>query len=83
MAERINEKDLASLKNALGSSYSIAGQLQQRPSPEAGGIIKKVWFQWWKNSTPPEIKFILQSWDTAFHRQKFCLFSLHNVGCFL
>lgn len=64
--ERIDEEGLKSLKQALGSSYAIAGQLQQRPSPEAGGIIKKDWFQWWKDSVPPEIEFVVQSWDTAF-----------------
>lgn len=68
--ERINEDELKSLKQALGSSYAIAGQLQQRPSPEAGGIIKKDWFQWWKDITPPDIQFVLQSWDTAFSSGK-------------
>jgi phage terminase large subunit-like protein len=68
--ERIDEEGLKSLKQALGSSYAIAGQLQQRPSPEAGGIIKKDWFQWWKDTTPPDIQFVLQSWDTAFSSGK-------------
>lgn len=73
--ERINENELKSLKAALGSSYVIAGQLQQRPSPEAGGIIKKAWFQWWKDSTPPEIEFTVQSWDTAFSSGKTSAYS--------
>lgn len=73
--ERINEKELASLKNALGSSYAIAGQLQQRPSPESGGIIKKDWFQWWKYTTPPEITYVVQSWDTAFSVGKSAAYS--------
>jgi phage terminase large subunit-like protein len=68
--ERIDEEGLKSLKQALGSSYAIAGQLQQRPSPEAGGIIKKSWFKWWKDTTPPDIQFVLQSWDTAFSSGK-------------
>jgi predicted phage terminase large subunit-like protein len=68
--ERVNEKDLESLKQALGSSYAIAGQLQQRPSPEAGGIIKKEWFKWWKDTSPPKIECVVQSWDTAFSGNK-------------
>lgn len=73
--ERINEDELKSLKQALGSSYAVAGQLQQRPSPEAGGIIKKSWFQWWKDATPPQIEFLLQSWDTAFSTGKHSAYS--------
>ncbi len=68
--ERFDAKAVNSLKNALGSSYAIAGQLQQRPSPESGGIIKKDWFQWWKDVEPPQIDFVVQSWDTAFSTGK-------------
>lgn len=64
-SERIGDKELQSLKQSLGSEYAIAGQLQQRPSPATGGIIKKTWFKWWKHSTMPEIVFTVQSWDTA------------------
>lgn len=67
--ERFNSEDLASLKLALGS-YGSAGQLQQRPSPEAGGIIKKEWFKWWKDTSPPPIELVVQSWDTAFSTGK-------------
>lgn len=62
--ERFSEKEINKYKNELGS-YGYAGQYQQRPAPEEGGIIKKPWFQWWKDSTPPEIEFVIQSWDTA------------------
>ncbi len=68
--ERIDDKELDTLKNDLGSSYAIAGQLQQRPSPEAGGIIKKAWFKWWKHTVPPDIEYVVQSWDTAFSMGK-------------
>lgn len=62
--ERFSEKEINKYKNELGS-YGYAGQYQQRPAPEEGGIIKKPWFCWWKDSTPPEIEFVIQSWDTA------------------
>jgi predicted phage terminase large subunit-like protein len=73
--ERINEKDLKSLKQALGSEYTISGQLQQRPSPEAGGIIKKDWFCWWKDTSPPQIEFVIQSWDTALTAKEMSAYS--------
>lgn len=72
---RFDEKAVSSLKNALGSSYAIAGQLQQRPSPETGGIIKKDWFKWWKDTQPPQIEFVVQSWDTAFSTGKTSAYS--------
>jgi predicted phage terminase large subunit-like protein len=62
--ERFSSKEINAYKSELGS-YGYAGQFQQRPAPEEGGIIKKAWFQWWKDSTPPDIEFVLQSWDTA------------------
>lgn len=51
-------------KTTLGSR-EYAGQMQQRPASVEGDIFKKSWFKWWKYSTPPEIEFTLQSWDTA------------------
>lgn len=68
--EQVGPKELQSLKNNLGSEYNIAGQLQQRPSPEGGGIIKKTWFPYWKSSSPPNLELIIQSWDTALESTK-------------
>jgi len=45
--ERFGPKEIAELKINLGS-YAAAGQLQQRPSPAAGGIIKRPWFKFWQ-----------------------------------
>lgn len=72
---RIDDKELKSLKEALGSEYAISGQLQQRPSPEEGGIIKKPWFKWWKDSVPPKIDFVIQSWDTALTAKEMSAYS--------
>lgn len=64
--ELINQKSLTKLKRALkNDSYRISGQLQQRPSPEGGGIIKTDWFQKWTEPEMPEFEYVLQSWDTA------------------
>ena len=46
-SERFGAKEIADLKVSLGS-YASAGQLQQRPSPAAGGIIKRPWFKFWQ-----------------------------------
>jgi len=62
--ERFGAKEVSETKGDLGS-YGYAGQYQQRPSPEKGCIIQKEWFRWWKDSTPPQIDFVIQSWDTA------------------
>ncbi len=60
-----DEVHVGKLKIDMASEYVIAGQLQQRPSPGEGGILKKGWFQWWKEPSPPQCHYILQSWDTA------------------
>lgn len=64
-AEQIGQAELASLKNDLGSTYAIAGQLQQRPSPTTGGIIKRDWFVKYQRPVYPKFTMIVQSWDTA------------------
>ena len=63
--ERFNEAEVAKLERNLGS-YGAAGQLQQRPAPRGGGLIKEAWLQLWpaRKELPP-FKYILQSYDTA------------------
>jgi predicted phage terminase large subunit-like protein len=45
--ERFGSEEIHSLKRSLGS-YATAGQLQQRPSPSGGGIIKRHWFRYFQ-----------------------------------
>jgi predicted phage terminase large subunit-like protein len=55
--DRFGPEELTSLKVSLGS-YAAAGQLQQRPSPLAGGLIKRHWFRFWAppgSNLPPVI----------------------------
>lgn len=68
--ERFGPEETARLKRRLGSEYAVAGQLQQRPAPADGGIIKKGWFQWWKQELPSKLDFTLASWDTALTEKK-------------
>src|SRR3972149_465759 len=42
---RMNRKALQDMRIDLGS-FGYAGQILQKPAPEAGGIIKKDWFQY-------------------------------------
>ena len=41
--ERIDESTLKNLEKSLGS-YGASGQLQQRPMPKGGGILKAEWW---------------------------------------
>lgn len=42
-SKRLNREALSKLKTDLGS-YGYAGQIDQKPSPEGGGKLKKEWF---------------------------------------
>ncbi len=68
--ERFSKSEIKQLKVDLKSEYNIAGQLQQRPAPAEGGLIKKNWFQWYKQDIMPRFTQVIQSWDTAFTDSK-------------
>lgn len=54
------------LQEDLGD-YGTAGQLQQRPVPLGGGILKAAWWRAWpEDKKLPECDHIFASWDTAF-----------------
>jgi len=63
--DRIDDKTLNTLEQSLGT-YASAGQLQQRPMPKGGGILKAEWWQPWEEPNLPNIEYVLQSYDTAF-----------------
>ena len=64
--KRYDKKSVDALKEDLGE-YGTAGQLQQRPSPLGGGIIKKSYWRVWPDDMPlPEAEHIFVSWDTAY-----------------
>ena len=68
---RFTRPVLEALKKELGM-YGTAGQLQQRPTPRGGGIIKAHWIKKYTltrdvhSRITNRFKFIIQSWDTAF-----------------
>jgi predicted phage terminase large subunit-like protein len=77
--ERFGEKELSTLERGLGS-YAAAGQLQQRPSPKGGGILKSSWWvPWEKENLPDNIEYVIQSWDTAFETKESSSFSARTT----
>jgi phage terminase large subunit-like protein len=46
--------------------YNFAGQYQQAPAPQGGGMVKAAWFRnYMPNERPDKFDRIVQSWDTA------------------
>lgn len=60
--ERFDEAQVAELEKTLGS-YGTAGQLQQRPAPRGGGILKEAWFRYY--TIKPALEFRHVHADTA------------------
>jgi len=77
--ERFGHAEIRSLEKRLGK-WKAAGQLQQRPEPAGGGIIKRDWWQLWppegepkdkaghilKAAAFPPFSYVLASLDTAY-----------------
>ena len=67
---RFNEKNVKQLEAALGE-YGAASQLQQRPAPIGGGLVKRKWWHGWVNEDGepqelPEFEEIMISIDGAY-----------------
>ena len=62
---RFGEREVKKLESALGP-FAAAGQLQQRPEPQGGGIIKRDWWQLWEGAAFPPMGYILAAVDTAY-----------------
>jgi predicted phage terminase large subunit-like protein len=65
---RFNEKAVNKIEKQLGP-YQAAAQLQQRPTPQGGGIIKDKWFRYFY-SPQQHYDLIFQSWDLSFDDTK-------------
>ena len=63
--ERFGEQEVTILEKQLGP-WSAAGQLQQRPEPKGGGIIKRNWWQPWESPQYPNMDLIIATLDTAY-----------------
>ena len=45
-------------------------QWQQNPTSEEGSIIKREWWQMWKEDDIPDLMHVIQSYDTAFSKKE-------------
>jgi predicted phage terminase large subunit-like protein len=63
--ERFGEREVAILERQMGP-WTAAGQLQQRPEPKGGGVIKREWWQLWEGDTFPSLDYVIASLDTAY-----------------
>lgn len=63
--ERYDEMSVDRLERQLGP-FGAAGQLQQRPEPKGGGILKREWWQEWETDTFPEMEYVIAAVDTAY-----------------
>lgn len=63
---RFGKDEIDKLKESLGD-YGSAGQLQQNPAPDDGGILNTTKFGLWPVARQlPQIEFVVQSYDCAF-----------------
>jgi len=62
-----SKEALEALRSELPVSKWEA-QYQQNPTSEEGAIIKRDQWQIWDSPTPPQVSYIIQSWDTAFEK---------------
>jgi len=63
--ERFDKPQVADLTRRLGP-WKAAGQLQQRPEPKGGGVIKREWWQLYSGAAYPPMDYVLASIDTAY-----------------
>lgn len=63
--ERFPEEQCVQLEKDKGP-YAWAGQYEQFPTTRGGAIIKRDWWQAWKDPKYPPFEFILASLDTAY-----------------
>lgn len=75
---RFGEAEVDLLERQLGP-FSAAGQLQQRPEPAGGGVIKREWWQLWEDAAFPPMDYILASLDTAYTEKTVNDFSAMTV----
>jgi predicted phage terminase large subunit-like protein len=63
--ERYDEVSVSRLEKQLGP-FGAAGQLQQRPEPKGGGIIKRDYWKDWESDNYPSVSYVVASIDTAY-----------------
>lgn len=74
---RFGKPELEALKKGMGSR-AAAGQLQQRPSPADGDIVKRQWFRYY-DELPADLDFWALSCDLTFTETKAGAFNVFGV----
>jgi len=64
-----NKDELLSVKASLSPTKWNA-QWQQNPTSEETAMVKREWWQTWTKKKIPRLKYILQSYDTAFSKKE-------------
>jgi len=50
-------------------------QWMQNPTSEEGALIKREWWRTWEEDSPPDLHYVIQSYDTAFMKKETADFS--------
>jgi predicted phage terminase large subunit-like protein len=58
-------EQLEALHQELSNGKWMA-QYQQQPTSDVSAIVKREWWKTWMEDEPPDVDFVIQSWDTAF-----------------
>ena len=72
--EFLPKEELLKVKSSIpGIKWNA--QWMQNPTAEEGAIIKRDWWKRWKHKSIPPVKYIMQSYDTAFSKNQTADFS--------
>jgi len=64
-----NQDELEKVKTTLPVGKWNA-QWMQRPTSEEGALIKREWWRKWEEDQPPDLHYVIQSYDTAFMKKE-------------
>jgi predicted phage terminase large subunit-like protein len=64
-----NKKELEKVKATLPVGKWNA-QWMQKPTSEEGALIKREWWRKWDKDAPPDLHYVIQSYDTAFMKKE-------------
>lgn len=76
---RFPRVEVLRLKKRLQTEYNIAGQLQQRPVPAGGAILKSSYWVVWEGTRYPIPDFVVSSVDTAMSQKALSAYSASTI----
>lgn len=63
------QSELLAVKASL-SHQKWQAQWQQQPTNDEGAILKREWWQVWQYDDPPQVDYVIQSYDTAYSKKE-------------